>query len=285
MQSLAAQHPDSMRFTEEGPANGAYRLCSLNLGDPKKPAFFLYGATHGSEWEPAYGLLALAELLASKPAAKRGRAEGGPADILFDFKRYSLKIVPILNPSGYDLFTRKSAAHVDLNRNGGEWWDSYKGKASNKNGVWGPDNSDWKGPAPFSEPETQTFRAICEKTKIHAVLDFHGNAGGRGNNRLIVLPRTGREGNDERADNAVRDFNLVMRDRYVLKQAQCDRVEQYDIEATHWDGPRPTLIETACRGRYGFICEVPAGYSGTYGIVFQTDVVIETCLAFFRAYQ
>jgi len=41
----------------------------------------------------------------------------------------------------------------------------------------------------------------------------------------------------------------------------------------------------ATRDRLGFVCEVPAGYRSTYGTVFQTDVVIETALAFFRVYQ
>jgi len=273
MQAAAKEYP-ALRFEEEGPACGAYKLCSLDLGDPQKPAFLLYGDTHGSEWEPAYGLLALARRLASRPEEK-----------LFDTGRYCLKIIPIINPSGYDLFTRQNAAKVDLNRNGGEWWESYKGTDSNKDGTWGPGDADWKGPAPFSEPETQIFRSVCERVKPYATLDFHGNGGGRGNNRLVVLPLLARDDNEERTEAAVRMFNEAMRDRYIIQQASCTEVDQYTIESVSWDSPRPTLIETACKGRYGFLCEVPAGYQGTYGIVFQTDVVIETCLAFFKSYQ
>ncbi len=273
MQAQAAAQP-ALRFEDEGPAHGAYRIYSLSLGYPGKPAFFLYAAAHGSEWEPAYGLLALAERLASRPE------EG-----LFDAGRYCLKIVPIINPSGYDRNTRQNAAGVDLNRNGGEWWASFIGKDSSKDGVWGPGDYDWKGAGAFSEPEAQTFRSICGRMKIRAALDFHGNAGGRGNNRLIVLPLTGRDDNEERAHAAVRDFNRAIRDRYALIEANRPAVEQYEIEAVHWDSQRPTLIETACKGAYGFIVEVPAGYGGTYGLVMQTDIVIETCLAFFPAYQ
>jgi predicted deacylase len=273
MQAAAKELP-ALRFEEEGPAVGEYKLCSLNLGDPQKPAFFLYGATHGSEWESAYGLLALARRLASRPEEK-----------LFDAGRYCLKIIPIINPSGYDLFTRQNAAKVDLNRNGGEWWASFKGTDSNKDGVWGPGDYDWKGAAPFSEPETQTFRAVCERVKPYATLDFHGNGGGRGNNRCVVLPLLARDDNEERAQNAVRLFNEAMRDRYILQQAFCTEADQYTIETVGWDSQRPTIIETAAKGRYGFLCEVPAGYQGTYGIVMQTDIVIETCLAFFKAYQ
>ncbi|MBI5684295.1 MAG: hypothetical protein HZC54_04385 [Verrucomicrobia bacterium] len=273
MRALAAELP-ALRLQDEGPASGEHRIHSLNLGDPKKPTFLVYGATHGSEWEPGYGLLTLARLLASQPSAG-----------LFDTKRHALKIIPILNPSGYDLNTRQNAARVDLNRNGGEWWSLFKGRDSNKDGVWGPGDYDWKGVGPFSEPEARTFRAICERTPLRAALDFHGNSGGPGNNRLVVLPLTARDDNEERGAAAVRAFNEAMRNRYVLQQANRPAVAQYDIEATHWDSQRPTLMETACKGRYGFLCEVPAGYNGTYGLVMQTDIVIETCLAFFRAYQ
>lgn len=273
MRALAAELP-ALRFQDEGPANGAYRICSLNLGDPKKPTFLVYGAAHGSEWEPGYGLLTLARRLASQPSAA-----------LFDTKRYALKIIPFLNPSGYDLNTRQCAARVDLNRNGSEWWALFKGRDSNNDGVWGPGDYDWKGSGPFSEPEAQTYRAICERTPLRATLDFHGNSGGPGNNRVVILPLTARDDNEERAAAAVQAFNEAMRNRYVLQQANRPAVAQYDIEMTHWDAQRPTLIETSCKGRYGFLCEVPAGYNGTYGLVMETDIVIETCLAFFKAYQ
>jgi len=174
---------------------------------------------------------------------------------------------------------------VDLNRNGGNHWDAFQGKDSSGDGAYGPGDYDWKGAAPFSEPELQTFRRLCERLKPYAALDFHGNAGGRGNNRLVMLPDLGCAENEDRAHLAVREFNRAIRDRYVLLEASRPGVQQYEIESVLWDGPRPTLIEVACPGRFGLITEVPAGYGGTYGTVFQTDVVIETCLAFFRAYQ
>ncbi|MBM3858694.1 MAG: zinc carboxypeptidase [Verrucomicrobia bacterium] len=267
MRKLVAEVP-GLRLEDEGPASGDCRMYSINYGDPEKPAFFVYGVTHGSEWEPAYGLLRLARHLA-----------------LVDAKRYSVKIIPILNPSGYDLNKRQNAAGIDLNRNGGEWWESFKGRDSNNDGTWGSGDYDWKGDGPFSEPETQTFRAICKRTRIHAALDFHGNSGGPGNNRIVILPLNAREDNEERAEVAVRSFNEAMRNRYVLQQANRPGVAQYDIEMMRWNSQRPTIIETASKGSHGFLVEVPAGYPGTYGMVMQTDIVVETCLAFVRAYQ
>jgi len=273
MRELAAREP-AIRFEDEGPATAGMRIHSLNIGDAQKPAFLIYAATHGSEWEPAYGLFALARLLAT---------DAGKT--LFDDRRYCVKLIPILNPSGYQANTRKNANGVDLNRNGGEWWETFKGRDSDKDGTPGPGDNDWKGSAPFSEPETQTLRAICDRVTLRAALDFHGNAGGRGNNRLVILPLTALDDNEERADAAVRAFNTAIRDRFVFLEATRPGVEQYEIEAVHVDGQRPTLMETVCKNRYGFLCEVPAGYAGTYGLVTQTDIVIETCLAFLRAYR
>lgn len=88
-----------------------------------------------------------------------------------------------------------------------------------------------------------------------------------------------------RSDSSMLRSSDAMHNRYVHQQANRPAVGQYDIEMTHWDSQRPTLMETACKGRHGFLCEVPAGYNGTYGLVMQTDIVIETCLAFFKAYQ
>jgi len=55
MKQTAADYP-AIRFQDEGPASEGYRLYSLNLGRPGAPLYFLYAATHGSEWEPGHGL-------------------------------------------------------------------------------------------------------------------------------------------------------------------------------------------------------------------------------------
>jgi len=273
MRALVREFP-ALRLDDEGPASGDYRMYSLNLGEPKKPTFLVYGVTHGSEWEPGYGLLTLARRLASQSSAE-----------LFDTKRYAVKIIPILNPSGYDLNKRQNAAGIDLNRNGSQWWKSYKGRDSNNDGAWGMGDYDWKGAAPYSEPETRTFRDICGRIRLHAALDFHGNSGGPGNNRIVILANLARDDNEDRAGVAVQMFNEAMRNRYILQQANRPGVAQYDIEMVRWNSQRPTIMETAAKGHYGFLVEVPAGYGGTYGLVMQTDIVVETCLAFFRGYQ
>lgn len=270
MRALADRH-DAMRVRDEGPGPEDYRMYSLTIGDEEKPAFFLYAAAHGSEWEPAYGLLALAERLMEQPQ------EG-----LFDFDRYHLVMMPIVNPWGYDNRRRQNINGVDLNRNADERWEQYEGR-ENEDGVYGPFSYDWKGDAPFSELETQAWRRVLERIRPHAVLDFHGNSGSY--TRLIIMQPTALPENEDLAHDAVRRFNEAFADRYVLLQGGEAELAQYDINSVRWGSPRPTLTTTAARGALGFLKEAPAGYRGTHGMVFQTDLTIEVCLAFFRAYE
>lgn len=270
MRALAERYP-AVRVRDEGPASDGQPMITLSLGQPDKPAMFVYAAAHGSEWEPGYGLLALAERLAEKPD------EG-----LFDFQRYRLVLLPLLNPAGYDARTRGNGHKVDLNRNGDTRWQEYNGRP-NAEGTYGLGSYDWKGTGPFSEPETGAWKRVLDREQPVASLDFHGNAGGAGNNRLIFIPSSCKPENEERVHDAAQRFNEAIADRFVLHEAQRPGVQQYEIETISWESIRPTLITTACRDRLGFVVEVPAGYAGTYGTVVQTDIVIETCLAFFRA--
>jgi len=109
-EKIASSHT-AIRFQDEGPASGDYRIFSLNLGRPGAPLYFLYAAAHGSEWEPGYGLLTFAKRV----------AEGRMIDVV-DLDNVEIKIVPILNPSGYDQRRRHNAQGVDLNRQGDHRW-------------------------------------------------------------------------------------------------------------------------------------------------------------------
>lgn len=272
MRKLTESHKEA-RLRDEGPSSGEQRMYTLSLGDEGKPAIFIYAAAHGSEWESAYGLLALAERLLEHPEEK-----------LFDFERYQLVLMPMVNPWGYDNPGRHNANKVDLNRNGDVRWQEYAGRPG-KDGVYGPGCYDWKGTGPYSEPEAQAWKRVLDRVNPRAVLDFHGNAGGRGNNRLIFIPSTGLPENEDRVHDMAQRFDEAMADRYVLREADRPGVQQYAMETISWEQVRPTLITSACPNRLGFVVEVPAGYRSTYGLVFQTDLVIETCLAFFRAFE
>lgn len=271
MRQTAAELP-GVRFQEEGPACGDYRIYSLNLGRTGAPRYFLYAATHGSEWEPGYGLLTLARHL----------AQGRLRDVV-DLDKVAVKIVPLLNPSGYDLRQRQNANGVDLNRQGDFRWDAFRGTDSTKDGVYGPRDYDWKGASPLSEPETKTYQAIIQAANLHCVLEFHGNVSAT-SNRVAVLPVTAREDNFERVLDLQDRANRRLRGRWLLKQLDQKDFEHYLLEKVYLGGDIPYLVNTSTRGRYGLMVEVTAGYSDSYGTLLQTDFTCEICRALFLAF-
>jgi hypothetical protein len=271
LKQTAADYP-AIRFQEEGPASEGYRLCSLNLGRPGAPLYFLYAAAHGSEWEPGYGLVTFA----------RRVAEGAMKDVI-DLDKVQIKIVPYLNPWGYDHMRRQNAQGVDLNRQGDYCWDKFKGTDSNKDGKWSAGDYDWKGNAPLSEPEARTYQAIVASPNLYCILDFHGNGGAR-DNKIGILPVNARSDNEFRAMDLQQIANRRLRGRHLLHQADEDSVSQYLLARVYNDNPRPVLMHTAARDRYGLLIELAAGYGSSYGTVLQTDVTCELCRALFLAY-
>lgn len=62
---------------------------------------------------------------------------------------------------------KANAAGVDLNRNYPQGWKE------NKRSPEGPNSNEYKGPAPYSEPETKDLVAALVKTKPVAVISYH----------------------------------------------------------------------------------------------------------------
>ena len=272
MRDTAKAHPN-LRMQEEGPACGDYKMVSLNIGKPGAPMYFLYGATHGSEWEPAYGLLTFAKHLAE------GRLAG-----VVDLEKVCVKIVPILNPTGYDLRQRHNAHGVDLNRQGDQCWEQYPGRDTNKDGHYGPGDSDWKGEGSFSEPEAQTYRRIVQAPNLYCTLDFHGNTSAL-NNKIAIVPATSREGCMWRVMDLQDLVNRRLHMRYILWQNDEKCCSPYLLDRVYADRDRPVLQNTGARGRYGMLVELTAGYADSYGTVLQTEVTCEICRALFEIFR
>jgi len=97
----------------------------------------------------------------------------------------SLHFIPCINPDGYvynqtqqpngGALWRKNRRNngdgsfgVDLNRNYGfEWGIDDIGSSSN------PNSNTYRGPEPFSEPETQAVKLYCEENEFTMALNFH----------------------------------------------------------------------------------------------------------------
>ncbi len=268
----AAEH-SAIRFQDEGPASGDYRIFSLNLGRPGAPLYFLYAAAHGSEWEPGYGLLTLAKRI----------AEGRMSDAI-DLDKVEIKIVPILNPSGYDQRRRHNAQGVDLNRQGDHQWEEFTGRDSNEDGTWSPGDYDWKGTAPFTEPESQTYKAMVDRaTNLYCTLDYHGNSSAN-SNKVAILPTTAHPDNEYLAMDLQYIANQRLAGRHLLRQNDEETSSQYLLTRVRMGGNMPYLMNTSARNRFGLLIELTAGYAETYGTVLQTDVTCELCRALFLAY-
>jgi len=269
---LAASHP-AIRFQDEGPASRDYRIFSLNLGTPGKPLYFMYAAAHGSEWEPGYGLMTFAKRIAE-----------GRLDDVIDLKKVNIKIVPYINPWGYDNRRRQNARGVDLNRQGDHRWAEFKGRDSTEDGVWAAGDYDWKGSGPFTEPETQTYKAILDRAKnLYCVLDYHGNSTVT-SNKIGILPVTGAPDNELRAIDLQYVANQRLRGRHLLRQNKEETVSQYLLERVFLGGNAPYLMNSSMRDRHGLLIELTAGYGQTYGTVLQTDVTCELCRSLLIAY-
>jgi len=271
-QEIAASYP-AIRLQDEGPASGDYRIFSLNLGRPGAPLYFLYAAAHGSEWEPGYGLLTFAKRV----------AEGLMSDVI-DLDNVEIKIVSILNPSGYDQRRRHNAQGVDLNRQGDHRWEEFTGRDSNEDGTWSPGDYDWKGTGPFCEPESETYKAIIDRAaNLHCVLDYHGNSSAK-SNKIGILPATGQQGNELRAMDLQYITNQRLAGRHLLRQNDEETFSQYLLTRVRVGGNMPYLMNTSARDRFGVLIELTAGYAESYGTVLQTDVTCELCRALFVAY-
>ena len=272
MRRLAQAYPNVIRLEEEGEASDGNRIWSLNLGKPDEPIYFLYAAAHVAEWEPCYGLITFARRL----------AEGRLRDVV-DLERVRIKILPLLNPYGYEKMRRHNARGVDLNRQGDFEWERFSGRDSNKDGVYGPNDFDWKGTAPFSEPEARVYRKIVSDPALFCLLDFHGNSGAN-DNKLAFHAFSAHPDNELKAWELQRITNERLRGRHLLRQNDETFASCYLLERVYSDSPRPTLQNTGARGRFGLLIELTAIYPESYGTLLQTDVTCEMCRALFLAY-
>jgi hypothetical protein len=147
-----------------------------------KPAVLLNGCQHAREW--------IAPMVTIY-AADRLIAEYGADPLVTDLvDDVEFLIVPIVNPDGYiyswgpDRWWRKNRRDngdgsfgVDLNRN----WDYAWGLDNGSSPA--PGHETYRGPEPFSEPETQAMRDLFQANpQVVSNLDFHSYG------QLILYP-------------------------------------------------------------------------------------------------
>lgn len=128
----------------------------------RNPKVFLTSGTHGYEHVP--GLLVY---LLMKDLCDRWTA-----DAQLEALRWNVDwlVIPVVNPSGWDDYTRKSRNGVDINRNFPESWAT--------SGSTDPSAQTYKGPSAASELETQYVMQVFANNKgIDVMYDCHNFSG------------------------------------------------------------------------------------------------------------
>ena len=257
MRELAAHHP-ALRLQPEGPCSDGRQVWSLNLGDEGNPTIYLGAAIHGWEWENAFGLLRLAEVLCENP-----RVEG------LNTRRLHFKILPVQNPWGYDHFTRQNARGVDLNRNFDCAWE----KLRDAQDVMTPWDYNYKGTRPASEPETRIIQGILDRRRPLCAVDFHTA------DYILLRPHKG----DAPLIEAIhQDIQARLKDRYLTQKPYGGAYQQVNMDrATDFSPPQPYLICYAAeRGTpAAFLIEMSGNRDDVHALVMNTDTVVEICLA------
>lgn len=175
LDELAALRPDlAQTFTVGSSLHGrdirGIRITSAEPGT--KPQVLLQGCQHAREWIAVMVPMFIADAL-----VRQHDSDPGIQDLL---ARTEVVVVPIVNPDGYEFtwtdfrFWRKNLRDngdgtwgVDLNRN---WSYGWGGEGSSGDG----DSEIYRGPFPFSEPETAAMRDfILAQPNLRAHVDIH----------------------------------------------------------------------------------------------------------------
>ncbi|MNS23834.1 Zinc carboxypeptidase precursor [compost metagenome] len=182
MKALAAAHPTFISYVEfgqsletrQGKANrpiAALRVTAKR--DAGLPAIRLGAGVHARELPPVAIMTRFAHTLAD------GYGEDPAITKLVDTK--DIWIVPLQNPDGRarvdkgEAMWRKNTRHdttspdgVDCNRNADDHFQQ---------GTSDPRAEDFRGTAPFSEPESQAIRDLAKKQPFDVSLDMHAYGG------------------------------------------------------------------------------------------------------------
>ncbi len=124
------------------------------------------GLIHAREWTSGELVMEFAHQLADDDSARFARVRARTRTFLF----------PVVNPDGFVLsrtsqpLRRTNAAGVDLNRNFGVFWGGPDGSDT-------PTSDRYRGPAPFSEPESRALRDFAATHQV-TVADIVHSYGG-----------------------------------------------------------------------------------------------------------
>jgi hypothetical protein len=182
MDALAAAHPGLVRRIDlpgrsvQGRVLAGVEIArDVNRADDGRPTYVVTALHHAREWPSGE--------VAMEFALDLARGYGGDARITALLDRVRVVIVPVSNPDGFvmsrgenelapagaDLNQRKNAREVDLNRNYGAYWGG-RGASTD------PESDTYRGPSPWSEPETVAVHAFSQHRHITNFQSLHNVA-------------------------------------------------------------------------------------------------------------
>ncbi len=184
MQNLVAVHPTLASLTSIGQSHELRSLYALKISDAvgtdeDEPEVLLMGCHHARELMSVEMPLKFAEYLLAN--------YGTNPQVTQLVNEREIWIVPIVNPDGY-VYVQNNHGNPDS----GTWWrknrrnngDGTFGVDINRNYgyLWGYDNvgssattssAIYRGPSPFSEPETRAVRDFCASRHFKVWLSYH----------------------------------------------------------------------------------------------------------------
>jgi murein tripeptide amidase MpaA len=184
LDDLAVANPGLVRRVDlpddsvEGRALAGVELASnVNRDDDGRPVYVVMGVHHAREWPSAEVSMEFALDLAD------GYGTDPRITALLD--RVRVVVFPVINPDGFvdsrgtvpgppdvpgpDPLQRKNANEVDLNRNYGAYWGGNGASTD-------PADDTYRGPSPWSEPESRAVHEFSQKLHITNFQSIHNIA-------------------------------------------------------------------------------------------------------------
>ncbi|MGB9863180.1 MAG: M14 family metallopeptidase [Candidatus Saccharicenans sp.] len=178
LKSLAASFPNLARLYVLGQSLEKRKIYALKISDnpafsENEPGLALIGCHHAREW-----ISVEIPLLTGKYLLENYAGDERLKNIV---NRSQIWIIPVLNPDGlqysilnYRLWRKNRRLNpdgsfgVDLNRN-----YSYQWGCDNQGSSPEPSSDVYRGPAPFSEPETLALSRLFLDHQFSAAISFH----------------------------------------------------------------------------------------------------------------
>lgn len=185
LHKLAADHPDIAQVSSIGQSVEGRELWAIKISDnvsqdEVEPKVVFLGGHHAREWISVDVPFLLADHLVN--------GYGSDTTVTRLLQQSEIWIVPLVNPDGHqysitnDRLWRKNRRNngdgsfgVDLNRNYSYQWGGPGSSGDTFSEIY-------RGPSPFSEPETRAVRDFLSQRQPKALISYHNYS------QLILYP-------------------------------------------------------------------------------------------------